>query len=242
MSKNLNIVFTDTIGVSDEYFPQPASKYVPDWYKNSPSYITDKKEPNPDMETISTIKRCMPVFDSINSGYIISSPCDIWIKQIPVDEENQEITQPLYQWTNYNLIQFHPIVQAPNYSNNTGHTHMYPKWTNPWSIKTPPGYSTLFVQPFHRPSPFTILPGVVDTDKYFAPVNFPFVLNEPTKFEGLIPAGTPIAQAIPFKRDSWEMSIGNQNNFVEQNKISVKLKTKFFDSYKIHFRQKKEYK
>jgi hypothetical protein len=37
------------------------------------------------------------------------------------------------------------------------------------------------------------------------PVNFPFFIRK--DFEGIIPAGTPIAQAIPFKRTDWEMSV-----------------------------------
>jgi hypothetical protein len=89
---------------------------------------------------------------------------------------------------------------------------------------------------------FTILPGIVDTDQYKAAVNFPFVLNEADKFEGLIPAGTPMAQVIPFKRDSWKMEIGSADDFKEQMAVSTKLRTKFFDSYKTQYRQPKEYK
>jgi hypothetical protein len=113
---------------------------------------------------------------------------------------------------------------------------------NPWAIKTPPGYSVLFIQPMHRESVFTILPGVVDTDQYSAAVNFPFVLNEPTKFTGLIPAGTPMAQVIPFKRDSWEMQLGTQEDIQEQVLVVNRLRTKFFDAYKTQYRQLKEYK
>ena len=85
------------------------------------------------------------------------------------------------------------------------------------------------------------MPGIVDTDTYNAPVNFPFVLNN-IKFEGLIPAGSPMAQVIPFKRDSWEMEIGGTEEFVNQNKVTTLLRTKFFDSYKTQYRQNKEYK
>jgi hypothetical protein len=99
----------------------------------------------------------------------------------------------------------------------------------------------MFVQPQHRESDFTIFPAVVDTDKYTAPVNFPFVLND-IKFEGLIPAGTPYAQVIPFKRDSWQMEIGNEQDLVDQNKVTSVVRSIFFDSYKNYYRQNKEYK
>lgn len=119
--------------------------------------------------------------------------------------------------------------------------HAYPKFNNPWAIKTPKGYSTLFVQPFHRESIFTILPGIVDTDIYTAPVNFPFVINDPD-FEGYIKEGTPIAQVIPVKRDEWIMEIGNSEDYVQQNAITQKLQTRFFDRYKSMFWDKKEYR
>ena len=237
----MKITFTNTMGVPEEYSPKPASRYVPDWYKNMESYVGMEKKPNGRGETTATIKRCMPVFDAINTGYIISTPCDVWVRQVP-DENDSTKTQPFYEWANFGLIQFHPVEQAPTHPSNSGHTMSYPKWINSWGIKTPPGYSVAFVQPWHRESPFTILAGVVDTDTYNSPVNFPFVLNEPTKFEGLIPAGTPIAQVIPFKRDSWEMEFGGEEDLLKQHKITTLVRTKFFDSYKTQYRQSKEYK
>ena len=193
----------------------------------------------------------MPIFDSISGGYILTTYVDVWVKQIPqvpeeiTVDENTDMsifpTQPFYEWPSFGPIQFHPVEQMPEHPKRNGHM-AYPKWINPWAIKTPPGYSTLFIAPMHRDSMFTILPGIVDTDQYSSPVNFPFVLNEATKFEGLIPAGTPMAQIIPFKRDSWQMELGTNEDFKEQVKISTKLRTKFFDSYKTQYRQLKEYK
>ena len=237
----MKITFTNTMGIPEEYSPKPASRHVPDWYKDLESYIGGEKKPDGNAGTTGTIKRCMPVFDAINSGYIIPTPCDIWVKQVPIEEDPTK-TQPYYEWANFGIIEFHPIVQAPVHPSNSGHTVSYPKWINSWAVKTPPGYSVAFVQPWHRDSVFTILPGIVDTDTYSAAVNFPFVLNEPTKFEGLIPAGTPMAQVIPFKRDLWEMEIGGQEELIDQRKVTTLLRTKFFDSYKTQYRQVKEYK
>jgi hypothetical protein len=227
------IIFTNTLNVPDEYKPKPATASVPEWYKELPSYMNGEKKPTGNGNTTGTIKRCMPVFDAITNGYIIYTYTDIWISQ--KDE------MPWYEWPSFEPIQWHPVEQAPNHPNRNGHQTSYPKWINPWSIQTPPGYSTLFIQPMHRESVFTILPGIVDTDQYNSPVNFPFVLNN-IQYEGLIPAGTPMAQVIPFKRESWEMSIGTQEDFEKQNKTTIRLRTRFFDSYKSQFRQPKEYK
>jgi hypothetical protein len=134
-------------------------------------------------------------------------------------------------------ISFHPIKQAPShpYMNN----HPYPKFINPWAIKTPKGYSSLFIPPVHGSNKyFQILEGIVDTDKYDNPVNFPFVLKD-VNFEGLIPAGTPVAQIIPIKRSSWKIEFGDKKDI---DNTYATLKSTFFDGYRKFFWSKKEYR
>ena len=225
------IIFTNVFGF-DFYPPKPAVKEVPDWYINTPEYVTEKgKEIIKPGNTAHTIKKCIPVFDAIVSGYILYTQVDIQVTQVD--------GFPYYMWQDQDAIEFHPLVQAPLHP--LKNEAPYAKWNNPYGIKTPPGYSTLFVQPFHRESVFTIFPGIVDTDTYTAKVNFPFVLND-VKWEGIIPAGTPMAQLIPFKRESWEHKIGSDKELIEQNKVTRKLKTLFFNSYKRQFWSRKEYK
>ena len=226
----MKITFTNTSGADLEQ-PKPASRLVPDWYKNTQSYTNGERKPAGDGNTTATIKRCVPVFDAISAGYIIESPADVFV--------SIKDGQQWFEWSDFGLIQFHPIEQAPEHPDKKPFS--YHKWINPWAITTPKGYSTLFVQPFHRESVFTILPGIVDTDQYTAEVNFPFVINDPA-FEGLIPKGIPIAQVIPFKRDSWTMELGDKKDLEAQVKVSKKLRSKFFDRYKSMFWTKKEYK
>jgi hypothetical protein len=243
-----NITFTNVFYGDEIEKPQPASKFIPEWYKNTDSYITKDKKPNGIGSTSATIKRCMPVFDAINAGYIITSPADVWVsvqQYTPVNAETKETIKDMptkktqhFEWSSFGLVQFHPIEQAPEHPAHS--TFSYPKWMNPWSIKTPSGYSCLFVHPMHHDLPFTIMPGIVDTDKYVAPVNFPFTTNDPD-FEGLIPAGTPIAQVIPFKRENWQMNFGSDKELQETVDVARKLEIKFFDRYKNMFRSQKSY-
>lgn len=226
------ITFTNTSGFKELNPPQPASKYIPNWYKEMQSYVLGEKKPAGDGTTTATIKRCMPVFDAITAGYIISLPADIFV--------TQKEGGPWFEWANFNLVSFHMVEQAPNHPARNGMPE-YPKIMNPWSIQTPKGYSTLFVEPMHRDNLISILPGVVDTDVYTPQVNFPFVLKDP-KFEGLIPEGTPIAQVIPFKRESWEIKIGNENNLKHLTQVVYRVNLNFFDKYKNRFWHKKEYK
>jgi hypothetical protein len=226
-----NITFTNTLDFLYLEKPLPASKILPNWYKEADSYVAEGRKPSENKNTTATIKRCMPVFDAMTAGYIIVSPADVYVSM-------KEGIQ-YFEWATLGLIAFHAVEQAPTHP--ARNKHAYPKWINHWAIKTPKGYSTMFVQPMHRESVFTILPAIVDTDTFYAPVHFPMVINDPN-FEGLIPKGTPIAQVIPFKRDSWGMQFGGKKDQESQEQLQKKLATKFFDKYKTMFRSKKEYK
>ena len=229
MSKEIR--FTNIFGL-DFFPPKPAVKEVPDWYRNTTEYVSDqgKKITNPG-STAHTIKKCIPVFDAITAGYILYTQADV---QVSIENDF-----PLYTWSDQSVIDIHPIEQAPFHPANN--KTAYPKWMNSYAISTPPGYSILFTQPMHRESVFTIFEGIVDTDTYKAPVNFPFVLKD-IKWEGIIPAGTPMAQVIPFKRESWEHKIGSDKERIEQEKITRKLKTLLYNSYKRQFWSSKQYR
>ena len=83
------------------------------------------------------------------------------------------------------------------------------KFHNFWTIESPPGYSLLFTHPVNRADlPFTTLTGLVDTDAYRdVNVHFPAHWHD-LAFNGVLPKGTPVAQCIPVKRESWAASFG----------------------------------
>jgi hypothetical protein len=231
MSKK--ITFTNVLGW-DFFPPKPAVNNLPQWYKDTSSYHTkeEKKEFSNNGENPHSIKKCMPIFDAMTAGYILYTQVDVEVKQ--------ENGKPYFIWSSQDAIGFHVVEQAPLHPNQNGAP--YPKWNHPYAIKTPPGYSTLFVPPLHNPNGiFTVFPGIVDTDKYTAIVNLPFVLND-VNWTGLIEAGTPMVQIIPFKRDSWEQETGSAKDIIEEKKVSAKLRTLFYNSYKRQFWERKEYK
>ena len=212
--------------------PKPATKIIPEWYKKQIEYNNNEKKIALDNSSPATIKKCIPVFDAMTSGYILFTPVDVYISQVN--------GAPYYQWASQDAITFHPIKQADEHPAKNGFD--YPKWMNSWAIKTPPGYSTLFIPPMHNPNGmFTVLEGVVDTDTYTEIVNFPFVLND-TSWEGMIPAGTPMVQVIPFKRESWQLKIGGEKELKENSTVQAKLNSLFFNKYKIQFWHRKEYR
>ena len=235
----IKVEFVDTTNsVPEEYWPKPAKFVLPDWYKFTPSYTGAKKDVlrGGGRGTNATIKRCVPVFDALNSGYIIFSSADVDVAII--DE------QVVYTWpSDEPMINSHPVEQFRKHPTIGGEDAISaPKWFNPWSIRTPRGYSTLFVTPFHRESLFYSLEGVVDTDRYTNPVQFPFKISDPT-WTGVIPAGTPIVQAIPFKRENYSHTVKSRSELKEDytHKDYKKLTAKFFNSYRDSFWVKKEY-
>ena len=79
-------------------------------------------------------------------------------------------------------------------------------WWADWAVELPLGYSALYTHPLNRfELPFLTASGVVDNDKVHLPGTMPFFLLKGV--QGVLPAGTPYAQIIPFKREHWEAEI-----------------------------------
>ena len=118
------------------------------------------------------------------------------------------------------------------------------KLLNPWTIKTPPGYSCLFLPPMNNSDDrFSIIPGIVDTDTFPYEINFPIIINGDKYpiLETVIKIGTPIVQVIPFKREKWKMKIITKSP-KEGKKNWFALKSKIIDVYKTKWWSKKSWK
>ena len=237
--KEKNIIFIPIVDVLEEYMPKPAQKVLPEWYRKQERYQGGKRVP-PQGEgeaTKATIKACMPVFDAMSSGYIIFTQAYLYVWH----EEKDGKYNKYFRWGANQPIGFHDSEQFDK-NEQWAKFHSAFKFNNAFIIKTPKGYSCLITAPFNHPNPFKIIDGVVDTDNYFETINFPAVFIDET-FEGHIPAGTPIAQIIPFKREKWVMQKGDANNYLKQiSATRLYLLTVFFDRYKNKFWTPKEYK
>jgi hypothetical protein len=185
--KTKKITFqTDSSGF-DILRPIASSRMVPEWFRKTEGA----------KEGIETLKKCIPILDSLTAGYMIRLPADMtWIPE----------TKRFFSMSEMQLNSDHNYVQTDQVSLPPEFDPQPHKWVNSWFIKTPPGYSTLFIHPLNQMDlPFHSFSGIVDTDKHPLVVNFPFVLRK--DFSGTIPAGTPIIQAIPFKRDEWDSEV-----------------------------------
>lgn len=220
-----------------KYFPPlPAKKNIPDWYKSMSRYINDNKHPpnakervlqnNLEHENYLTIKGCVPVQDYLTSGYIIQAPFDILISPDVTDTN----ISTFFWWSKHSpSVSSHGHVQCP--IEIKGKENIYIKFMNPWTIKTPPGYSCFFYQPeFFFEDRFELFPAIVDTDKHVAPVNFPGVVTSNENFK--IEAGTPLMAVFPFKRESWESEINLKKDSKYPDNFIEKVYSKLFHSPK----------
>lgn len=230
------IIFTDILnpeGILNK--PKPAIHYVPQWYKDAISYTdpSGKKAPTVDGKPGATIKKCMPIWDLMTAGYIIETPYDIYIRQTP--------TGPYFQWGHFASIAFQTHEQFQNHPYSRDIDYAV-RIIHPWSIKTPKGWSVLICEPQHQePTAIITANGIVDTDNFSLPFNMFIKLRDPN-FEGMIPAGTPFAQIIPFKRETWTSKLGGKKEREKYEFDFLKFKTIFFDRYKKFWWNKKEYK
>lgn len=192
--------------------PYPAKKYLPQWYKDMPSYNVDydgvRRLTVAGGSSSVTPKMCTPMYDSFATGYIIPLWSDVEVKQI-----NGE---PQLYWRT-NAVQFELHGGWGNGGNDgvtgvttpEGYSPLVFKWMNGWDIKTPKGYSCLVTDPYaNENSPFKAIGAVIDTDKLSLSILPPFWIRK--GFEGIVEKGTPMVQVIPFKRDEWKSEFSSR--------------------------------
>jgi hypothetical protein len=167
----------------------------------------------------------MPFLDSLTSGYLLKIPQDFHLKH-NVDNKNEKEETFKDSFQTFGLNDQQQFLHAKLINLNSGiDTHSlnqvkgspfieknknlpFYKILNPWKIKTPKGYSCLFVPPLNNTDDrFSIIPGIVDTDTFPNEINFPIIINGDKYpiLETTFKKGLPYVQIIPFKRDSWKM-------------------------------------
>ena len=212
--------------------PIPASKAVPKWWKQIPKYSTSDQKLKVDPYATVTVKQCAPTVDMLTSGYIITLWADLLVTKV---DGGQSI-----QWvTDYPVIEKWSTQQVDNYEVPKGFAPTAFKYLHGWTIKTPPGWSTLYMQPAgYQNNNIRVINGIVDTDILHSEINVPFFINE--DFEGIIEKGTPIVQIIPIKRSNWQ----SKSEFIDSKNITYmleKIRTKIYGYYS-SIREKKNYK
>lgn len=210
--------------------PQPASSFVPNWWKKMEPYVDGKYDLNP--SSTVTAKKCFPLLDGMNAGYIVPLWADVLV--------TQENGMPRIKWaTSAEVVSAWPHHQSKGFEVPEGFSDTAFKYLHDWIIETPKNWSSLIVHPVgFQNLPFRTITGLVDTDKLKTQINSPFFVK--TGFEGIIEKGTPMFQIIPIKRDFWKSEYTVQSPS-EQFFNHEKLMTKLVSSYGRYLREKKNY-
>jgi|TARA_R110002012_G_scaffold212447_2_gene383539 hypothetical protein len=207
--------------------PQPSSRVIPEEYKNLKRHSKNNlHEP--------TVKTCIPFLDSMSMGYMLFFDQDYVVDPV---ENDFSVTPANREQDDFG---FHKRAQLPKeWHKTTGENAG--KFINKWLIKTPPGYSCLFIHPMNRlEERWKIIEGVVDTDNYVNIINFPFILKKRNE-QFLIKKGEPLVQVIPFKREPWKMWSGFYIEKLHAKTLNF-LNSEWVDRYKKMFWNKKSFK
>ena len=224
---------TQRIGFESAHYspdPAPIKGSVPKWYKDAPRFFGNKKQFIP--VATKTFKECSPFLDAFTSGYSMPCPVDIVVQQ-----ENGE---PLFSWglkdetfisiRNKEIMSGVPVPK--------GYANCFPAFHIKVDFRIPKGRSILVTHPLNRfDLPFLTLSGVVDSGVMHRG-GLPFFIQE--GFEGIIQQGTPLAQIIPFKRETWEMK--EEKGLTKEAQIDMDKSNAVFSGwYKNTLWQKKNY-
>lgn len=175
--------------------PERAIRFAPDWFRNLQREMGIKDAHGlPGL----TAKACLPMTDVFSLGFVIPLPFDV---QLRVPDDGMNIAMGWDADCPFSAIETHMPEQlgAPN----PPFAQTMPlKFVNPWRIKVPQGYSVLFQPCANRPDlPYFCFSALVDCDHFATTINFPFIwTGGPGEFQ--LPAGLPMIQAIPIRRDS----------------------------------------
>lgn len=219
--------------------PYPASKQIPDWFKNQEPYKTSPDNPDGkklivrNYESNATFKKCQPMLDTLTAGYIVPLWTDVTV-------ENNGF--PFINWrvTGREVFSLH-AENSVNIDTPIGYFKSVFKYANPWHIKTPPGYSVLITSPLGYPDlPFKALNGIIDTDRSNHPITVPVWVKD--SFVGVVEKGTPMLQVIPFKRDNWESEFTKYKNGEINTILDKDVKSTIVNNYVKGFWTKKSYR
>jgi hypothetical protein len=178
--------------------PIPAVQGLPDWFKTMPQKAYSTLLRTEQM----TLKKCPPFIDAMTYGFLVLLIDDVtvedgtfkWDRSVPAGTIINYSRSPL-DFHDNNQVAGTPFFDQDRF---------LIKFTNFWTFELPPGYSLLITHPVNREDlPFQTLTGLVDADLYRDNfINFPAHWRD-LEFNGVLRKGTPVAQCLPLKRDTW---------------------------------------
>jgi hypothetical protein len=181
--------------------PVAARAALPEWLRAMPALAFSELHG----QDIRTVKQCPPFVDAMAHGFLITLPCDIkvrdgrfsWDWDLPPLSVDAHPRSPL---------SFHVPAQVTGTPFHDASRAVI-KFNSFWTIELESGYSLFATHPINRADlPFRLLTGMVDSDRFSdVGILFPAVWTDP-RYEGVLPAGTPVAQCFPIAREALELA------------------------------------
>ena len=230
--------FTNYEELKESLPPVPASKFWPEWFKKQKTPEVQMSQELEDRGGPKTVKSCPGILDVLNQGYIIPLWCDYKVVRVPSTQEQPQGIRWRMPGGQQSLFgaSTHPMEQMDAYPFSPDTFNGSFKFMNPWYVKTPPGYSCMFVAPYYnKHKNLEIMNGIIDTDLYHeAHINsfFTAPMGEEITFE----YGMPICQVIPFKREDYEMEVLVGDHRSMHNKVTQFIHNSLFKAQ--HYRPK----
>ncbi len=222
--------FKSVIGAPHVIFPIEAIKlHKPDWLVAQIEKAKQHKKP-------VKFVRCPGMHDFIQEGYLIRAHTDIHIKAnsagvvvtTPHASDNKLNPVPM----DYEVVEGLPPIE--------GVKPVVMKIPLPYGIYTEPGHSVHLIPALmHFPylDKLFVYPGTVDYEEFHT-ANF--IITPIRPCEIVIKAGTPILQALPFKRVSYHGMCGPATE-AENNHHRYRFASRVMGFYRRRFHFKKVY-
>lgn len=199
--------------------PISTAKTMPKWYRDADIFAINPNTGEPwinpqDGGKVPTWKSCPALLDVMSSGYVLRTPCDIEFYN-----NGQRISVRVLDKKYQDFV--NERMPMPQFVTPMGYDENHFAWWINWGTSVPEGYSVLYTHPMNRfDLPFISTSGVIDNDKVKLPGTMPFFVFK--GWTGILPAGTPYSQMIPFKRENWESEeiIENKETIYKKNYIN----------------------
>jgi hypothetical protein len=177
----------------------PANQNVAKWYRDSKGYTGDVSDTK-FLHKRMTIKKCIPVLDYMTTGLNLYLPFSIHVEGAYPERVVESTTGSHSE----GKLSKHHLEQVQKFPLPDTFDPQPFKVDFPYTIETPRGYSSIYVQPVNELYENFLFPrGLVNTDNYHNQVNFPFFIRK--DFSGTVEAGTHFMSVFFMKREKLEL-------------------------------------
>lgn len=189
--KPINIDLFTTRPSVLKYSPvEPASKFVPDWWKNLPRGKFDEQT----MQYMKNMRHCVGVTELFHRGFVIPLWSDVAVQ---VGQKSSDYGR--YEFAdNESAIHFHAPAQRGSFASNNDHLHM--KIVSPWIARCDEDVKWLFTGLQYNQSnlfDYVVVNGIADF-KFQHSTNINIFLPRKENLSVVVfPFGAPLLQVIP---------------------------------------------